>query len=41
MRKYSIPQYIDNTEKYGYLTFLEDKNLFEIENNYWKSTLFK
>ena len=41
LRKYSIPQYIDNTEEYGYISFLEDKNLFEIENNYWKSTLFK
>jgi hypothetical protein len=40
MRRYSIPQYIDNTEKYGYLTFLEDKNLVEIEKNFWKSTFF-
>ena len=41
LRKYSIPQYIDNTEKYGYLTFVEDKELFKIENNYWKTKLFK
>jgi len=40
MRKHSIPQYIDNTKKYGYLTFLEDKNLVEIEKDFWKSTFF-
>jgi hypothetical protein len=40
MRKYSIPQYIDNSEKYGYITLLEDRELFETENDFWKTTLF-
>jgi len=40
MRKFSIPQYIDNSEKYGYMTLLEDKEFYERENDFWKTTLF-
>jgi hypothetical protein len=33
LRKQNIPQYIDNTDKYGYLTFAENKEEFEAEHD--------
>ena len=36
LRKQNIPQYIDNTHKYGYLTFCEEKEDFDIEYSYNK-----
>lgn len=37
LRKRNIPQYIDNTQKYGYLTFLEKKEHVELEYNFNKN----
>jgi hypothetical protein len=37
LRKNGIPQYIDNTSKYGYLTFTEEKDDFEREYESSKS----
>jgi len=36
LRKNNIPQYIDNTSKYGFLTFVEKKEHFDIEYNHNK-----
>jgi hypothetical protein len=37
LRKNGIPQYIDNREKYGCLTFSEEKEVVDLEYDYWKT----
>lgn len=37
LRKNNIPQYIDNSHKYGYLTFMDTKDDFELEYVYNKN----
>jgi hypothetical protein len=39
LRKKNINQYIDNTKQYGYLTFAETKEDFDLDYNYWKNII--